>query len=67
MNKDLLRYLCISQGKTYETLAKSLGINLSTLYRKLSGESDFTRNEIQIVRSELGLSIEDVDRIFFAA
>lgn len=67
MNKEYLRYLCSTHGKTFEDLAKSLGINLSTFYRKLSGESDFTRNEIQIVRSELGLSIEDVDRIFFAA
>ena len=67
MNKEYLRYICSTQGKTFEDLAKSLGINLSTFYRKLSGESDFTRNEIKIVRSELGLSIEDVDRIFFAA
>lgn len=67
MNKELLRYLCSAQGQSFEILAKALGINLSTFYRKLSGESDFTRNEIQIIRSQLSLSIEDVDRIFFAA
>lgn len=49
---------------TVADLAKSLEINRTTLYRKISGESDFTRNEVQKCRELLG--IEDCNAIFFA-
>lgn len=67
MDKDYFRYVCSTQKKTFDDVAKALGINVSTLYRKMSGESDFTRNEIQIIRDALYLSITDVEKIFFAA
>ena len=39
--------------------------NPATLSRKMNGESDFTRNEIQLFRSKLGLSAREIDYIFF--
>ena len=48
-----------------EDMAKNLGINLATLYRKINGESDFTLSELKQLKKMLGLSKEDVDRIFF--
>jgi len=65
VNKDYLRYICSEHNKSFEDLARAIGVNLSTFYRKLSGESDFSRNEIQIIRDQLHLSSEDVDKIFF--
>lgn len=45
-------------------LAKTLGISKVTLYRKISGESDFVRSEIQRCREIFGK--EAADKIFFA-
>lgn len=49
-----------------ETIANKLGINATTLYRKINGESDFTRGEVQLLRMILGLTTDEADRIFFA-
>lgn len=49
-------------------VAKALGYKRpadATLSRKMNGESDFTRSEIQLFRSELGLSAKEIDYIFF--
>ena len=46
-------------------LAKHLGISKVTLYRKIYGESDFFRDEIQKCRELFGK--EAADEIFFAA
>lgn len=51
-------------GLSVPELAKTIGISKVTLYRKVSGESDFTRGEIQICMKIFGK--ETADRIFFA-
>lgn len=48
-----------------QELAERLGISRVTLYRKVSGESDFTRKEIQTCRELFGAEI--CERIFFAS
>ena len=40
--RDLVR----RKGKTMKQVAEALGISTTTLYRKMSGESDFYRGEI---------------------
>lgn len=65
-NKNLFRAKCVEKGVTLEQVAGIIGVNQSTLYRKMNGKSDFTRNEIQLFRSEMGLSCDDVQNIFFA-
>ena len=51
---------------TLEEVAKRMGINPSTLDRKMSGNSDFTRHEIQTLRKMLSMTADDCDNIFFA-
>lgn len=51
-------------GMSVPSLAHSLGISKVTLYRKISGESDFVRSEIQTCREIFGK--EAADLIFFA-
>ena len=46
-------------------IAAVIGCNESTLYRKLTGKSDFTRNEIQMIRQKLNLSLQEMENIFF--
>jgi len=65
MNKNLLKYHIAENNMSLEQFSKVLGINVSTLSRKLNGESDFTRNEIVLIKIALKLSAEDIDTIFF--
>ncbi|WP_029502532.1 helix-turn-helix domain-containing protein [Lachnoclostridium phytofermentans] len=51
-------------GKTVQEVASFLGINPATLYRKMNGESDFYREEIQKLKEFLNL--KDPMEIFFA-
>ena len=64
-NKDHFQAKYIEHGLNAADVAKIMGINPATLSRKMNGESDFTRNEIQLFRSELGLSARESDYIFF--
>ena len=65
MNKDLFDYKIKVKSYTRDDIAKLLAINPATLYRKLTGESDFTRREIQMIKDSLQLSNEQKDLIFF--
>jgi len=51
---------------TVKTVAQKAGMNAATLHRKMNGESDFYRGEIEKIIQFLGLSGADVLRIFFA-
>ncbi len=65
MDPELLKYHAAKSGYSMSKLAEALGINASTLSRKLNGDTDFTRSEIVILKKCLHLSLEDVDLIFF--
>ena len=52
--------------KTIKDVAETIGVSEATLYRKIGGKSDFTRNEIQLMRKYLNLSAMDIEEIFFA-
>lgn len=53
------------KGLTNEDVAKKLGIDPATYYRKKRGETDFYRKEVQMLRKILDLSAKDADDIFF--
>ncbi|MPN24509.1 hypothetical protein SDC9_171908 [bioreactor metagenome] len=63
-DKKKFKARLILSGKTLQEVADILGINLATLYRKMNGESDFYRNEMQILCKEL--KIDNPAEIFFA-
>lgn len=63
---NLFRAKLEELDKTVEDVAGALGVNPATVYRKINGTSDFTRNEIQLIRHTLSLTIDEVDNIFFA-
>lgn len=65
-NKNAFRAKVVGAGMTLAEVAAKIGINPATLGRKMSGESDFTRTEIQKMRSILGMTAADADAIFFA-
>ncbi len=56
----------IRAGVSKEDIASALNINITTVYRKINGESDFTLSELRKLKEMLRLTKEDVDRIFFS-
>lgn len=65
-DRNKFRGKVVSEGLTIADVAGQLNINPTTLHRKISGESEFTRKEIQQLRSILNMSAEEIDAIFFA-
>lgn len=53
-------------NKSVSEIASIIGVNQATLHRKMNGTSDFTRNEIQLIRHALSLTNNEVCSIFFA-
>lgn len=66
MNPTEFQVAQIRAGVDKEDLAKHLNVNLTTIYRKINGESDFTLSELKALKKVLNLSNDDVDRIFFS-
>lgn len=66
LNRDKLHGRMRERKYTIEKLADLLGINPATMHRKMNGESDFTRSEIQLIRSALALTNDETEAIFFA-
>ena len=62
-NKAKFKAQMILAGINYKELAKKLGINESTLHRKISADGNFTRKEINDLI--IILNIRDPEEIFF--
>ena len=65
MNINLLKAQMALKGKKTSEVAKMLNISKSAIYRKLNGNSDFTRNEIFQLINCLGIETEKAMEIFF--
>ena len=65
-DKAKFKYYVYASGFTMTKMADVLDINVTTLYRKMNGESDFTRAEMQNIKNALSLSIMESNEIFFA-
>lgn len=63
-NRNEFRAQIARAGKTNKEVAEYLGIDESTLYRKVQNNGSFTREEIN--KMILFLSIEQPEMIFFA-
>ncbi len=67
VNVNKLKGKIVEQGTTIENLAKAIGLNKSTLYRKMSNNGEgFTVKDVTLISEELKLSLEDVNSIFFS-
>ncbi|MCC8075742.1 MAG: toxin-antitoxin system, antitoxin component, Xre family protein [Clostridiales bacterium] len=64
-NRNKFKATVLLNGASMQYVADIMGISLATLYRKMNGESDFTRNEIQMYRKAFNLTSEECDAIFF--
>lgn len=64
--KNEFRAVLARKEKSSNEIAKALGIDPATLSRKISGQSDFYRNEIEKICKILELTPEETMQIFFA-
>lgn len=65
-NINKLKGKIVEQGMNVETLAKLIGVNKATLYRKLNGGvEEFSIKEAMDISSALSLSKEEATNIFF--
>lgn len=62
---NLFKAKLAERGVTLREIASVMGCNEVTLYRKMRGQSDFTRNEIQLIMRKLEMNNEQVETIFF--
>jgi len=65
MDLGALRAKLYNQKVTNIALAKELGISLSAIQRKMSGETEFKRPEINIIINLLSLTDKETMSIFF--
>lgn len=63
---NLFKAKLAEKGVTLREIAYAMGCNEATLYRKMQGQSDFTRNEIQLIKHTLELTTDEIETIFFA-
>lgn len=66
MNVNKLKGKIVENGLNVSQLASSIGIDRTTLYRKLTSNGDtLTISEAEKISKVLNLSMEDVNAIFF--
>jgi DNA-binding XRE family transcriptional regulator len=66
MNFKEFKAVRLQKGHTQQSLATVLGLAKSSISKKERGLIKFTVNEIMVLKNLLGLSVEEVDRIFFS-
>ena len=65
-NEKQFKKKLIDSDLTLKEIAQAVGISETTLYRKIRGITDFSRNEMSIIKSKLNLDTEEFEQIFFA-
>lgn len=66
VNVSKLKGKIIERNTTQEALAKDIGIDKSTFYRKMKQNGRFSIQEVNLIVSSLGLSKEEALSIFFS-
>lgn len=65
MNVRELKAQMIRHDKSADQLCEACGISRTSWFRKVSGVTEFTQNEISILRRELELDADQTMLIFF--
>lgn len=65
MNVNELRAELVRQGISLRALATCLGIDRSTLYKKMTGKTQFLQSEIAMIGEILHLDSNGIVAIFF--
>lgn len=63
--KEKLKEVMAYFDETFPKLAEYLGISYQALNKKVNGQSDFKLGEIIKIKERYGLSMEEIEFIFF--
>lgn len=66
MDKNKFIYYASRADLSLKSMARQMGINVSTLWRKLNGRSDFTRSEIETYKKITHTTNEELLEVFFS-
>lgn len=66
MNINKLKSKIVEKGINVETLAELIGIDRSSMYRKLNNFEKITIGEANRIKTALELTDEEANNIFFA-
>lgn len=67
VNINKLKGKIVENGLTVEDLADKIGLNKSTLYRKINNDGEtFSIREANLICSVLGLTGQEATEIFFS-
>ncbi len=61
-----LKGIMVEKNINAEELAKRIGMDRATFYRRLAKSDDFTIKEVDSIVRELGLTMTETNAIFFA-
>lgn len=64
MKNNYLKSKIVLHGETNEDLAKVLGITVQTMSKKISGQTDFTQTEMNIIREHYNLTDSEYVEMF---
>ena len=65
MKVNVLKAKIVEQGKKMENVSQYIGINRSTLSRKLNEKQEFTLSELTNLSKYLNLSNNEIINIFY--
>lgn len=65
MNKEGLKKKLEEKGMNIKGLCKLARINATTMWRKINGETEFNRDEMERISKALNLTREEMLDIFF--
>lgn len=66
MDLQMLKGKIVEKGMNVETVAEKIGVDRSSLYRKLNNFEKITIGEARRMKSVLGLTAEEACHIFLA-
>lgn len=67
MNRAELRAEIARKGISNKAIIEALNISEQAFYNKIKGTTEFKESEIRALVEVLGLTAEDINRIFLAA
>lgn len=67
MNRAELRAEIARKGISNKAIIEALNISEQAFYNKIKGTTEFKESEIRALVDVLGLTAEDINRIFLAA
>jgi predicted transcriptional regulator len=66
-DSTLLKIAIVRSGLTVLALCEKCGFSTGYFYKCMRGEQDFRTSEVRQICEELGIGVDEMSRIFFAA